>query len=104
MSQTTTRSISPASHRKAIKRAWATYWLANVGLFIILASGSKLAMPAMLLSFGVSVWLAFAVGLGASAAGRTGAVWGIGTVLLGPLGAILLPWAVLNALADKAAP
>jgi len=83
---------------RQIKRSSVAYWIA----FLVWAGSFGLG-PAAFGTFLVvwvvcGVWLASAVADWAAATNRTSAVWGLGTFLLGPLGAIVMPMHALGSL------
>ncbi len=76
---------------KQLKRSSAAYWIA----FLVFVTGLGVA-PGWLWAFLLlwviaAVWLASSVADWAAATNRASAVWGLGTFLLGPLGAIVMP-------------
>jgi len=84
---------------QALKYAWACYWVAFFGMFIVSSFiGREAVLFALFLLVACSLWLAFLTGRVASSAGHPGILWGFGVVLLGPLGALFLPWAALSKL------
>jgi hypothetical protein len=97
MDNTETPPTQSERLKRAVRYAWLCYWVAFLGLFAFPHFIGREAMLFALLSVvACSFWLALATGRAASSVGRAGIVWGLGVVLLGPLGALLLPWAALS--------
>ena len=77
--------------RRKLKLAWFAYWamLPVFLLFVVLAE--QHAWLSLVVWVGVAIWLAAVVADAASATGMSGAVWGLGTLVLGPIGGLLFP-------------
>lgn len=90
--------LTPAQteiHRRNVKRAWSAYGVAFLAFFMLLSVGEGLAIVAWLILIASGIWLAVVVSRAASAKGLVGPLWGLGTLALGPVGAILFPWFIL---------
>ena len=84
---------------KKLKIAMSAYWiLLFLMLFASNTEGDVLRMGALLLWFASAVWLSMAVADAASSAGGSAFIWGCGTLLLGPFGALVFPVAQLVSL------
>jgi hypothetical protein len=88
-----------ASLARALKLAWLSFWFALIVNFVAWSLlGSQVILMGFYLVVGCSLWLAWTTARAASFAGHTGILWAVGVVALGPLGALLLPWAALSKL------
>lgn len=88
-----------ASLARTLKRAWLAFWLVFFGNFAVWRLfGSDFILAGLTVLLASYAWLGWTTARAASASGHTGVVWGIGVFLLGPLGALLLPWAALSKL------
>lgn len=90
--------LTPAQielHRKNLKRAWSAYGVAFVAFIILLSADEGLVPLAWLILLASGLWLAVVVSRAASAKGLVGPLWGVGTLALGPIGAVLFPWFIL---------
>jgi len=101
MSTSTLSTVNSAPLARILKWAWLGYWVVLVALL----TGWRYLGDLLLVGHGVlvavTIWLAIAVWRAASASGHTGILWGIGVVVLGPLGALLLPWLALSKLKGR---
>jgi hypothetical protein len=90
--------LTPAQteiHRRRVKRAWFAYGAAFLAFFVLLSAGEGLAVVGWLVLIAIGIWLAVVVSCAATAKGLVGPLWGLGTLALGPVGAILFPWFIL---------
>lgn len=90
--------LTPAQteiHRRNVKRAWSAYGVAFLASIALLSVGKWLAIIGWLIMISSGIWLAVVVSRAASAKGLIGPIWGVGTLALGPVGAILFPWFIL---------
>lgn len=87
--------LSPEAKQKLLRKlkiSWAAYWvLLVVGFSLVGAGGQSVAVAALLVIAAASIWLASVVADAASSTGGSAAVWGLGTLVMGPFGALLLP-------------
>ena len=86
-----------------LRRSWAAYWLL-LALAIGAAVASAGAFITVLFALWLlsKLWLATVVAEAASTNGESPLVWGLGTVFLGPVGGLLLPWSQLSKLQPRA--
>jgi hypothetical protein len=83
---------------KQLKRSSVAYWVSLVAFFASLGLAINLIWVFLLVHVVCHVWLASTVADWAAATNRASAVWGLGTYVLGPLGAIVMPMHALISL------
>lgn len=82
---------------KKLKIAMSAYWiLLFLMIFASSIQGDDLSKGALLFWFASAVWLSMAVVDAASSAGGSAFIWRCGTLLLGPIGAIVFPVVDVN--------
>jgi hypothetical protein len=83
---------------RGLKSAWLSYWVAFFGNFVAWrVLGSEVILIGFFLVAALTLWLAWATARAASFSGHKGLLWAVGVVvILGPVGALLLPWAALS--------
>ena len=86
--------LSPEARAKLLRKlklSWAAYWVLLVAGVALLGAGQSVAVVALLVIAAASIWLASVVADAASSTGGSAAIWGLGTLVLGPFGALLFP-------------
>lgn len=84
--------------RKKVLTAWGAYWVFFFAMLVAVAevkATSVLGGALVLLWVAAKFYLVVVVADAASRLGKSSTVWGGGTFVLGPLGALLLPGVLL---------
>ena len=71
------------------------YWAVFFGFFFVAAEAGNYVGIAIIVFLGCAIWLATVVADAASSIGLSAAVWGLGALFLGPIGALFLPLTIL---------
>jgi site-specific recombinase len=87
---------------RQLKRSSGAYWVSFLVFAVSLGLAPTLFWFFLLAWVVCHVWLASAVADWAAATNRASAIWGLGTFLLGPLGAIVMPMHALLSLRSTA--
>jgi hypothetical protein len=90
--------LSPDARRALLKKlriAMAVYWGVFFGFFFVAAAAGDYLGIAIIALLGCAVWLASVVADAASSTGSSAVVWGLGTLFLGPIGALFFPFTFL---------
>lgn len=69
----------------------AAYWVVFFGFFFVAVPAGNYLGIAVIVLLGCAVWLASVVADAASSTGSSAIVWGLGTLFLGPIGALFFP-------------
>lgn len=78
---------------RKLKPAMAAYWFVFFGFFFVAAAAASYLGIALIVFLACAIWLSTVVGDAAGSTGSSSVVWGLGTLFLGPIGAMFFPLA-----------